>query len=108
METSRAFAARAARGERASSRDALEDDDAWRANAVEDFERVRREGRARARANGGERGGSVVEMMTMIFLVFSETRARTTTTSRGRRAWCAGGGREGRRPGGRPSVVGEG
>ena len=49
METSRAFAARAASGERASSRDALEDDDAWRANAVEDFERVRREGRASAR-----------------------------------------------------------
>ena len=49
METSRAFAARAASGERVSSRDALEDDDAWRANAVEDFERVRREGRASAR-----------------------------------------------------------
>ena len=49
METSRAFAARAASGERASSRDALEDDDAWRANAVEDFGGIRREGRESAR-----------------------------------------------------------
>ena len=49
METSRAFAERAARGERVSSRDALEEDDAWRANAVEDFGGIRREGRESAR-----------------------------------------------------------
>ena len=103
METSRAFAARAASGERVSSRDALEDDDAWRANAVEDFERVRREGAQRARTE--ERGAGASSDDGDDFLVLSEARRggkRLGEDVRGARGWTRG-----RRPRRRPSVVGE-